>query len=90
MRAEFDEYTQNYFELLKDPLRNCFGLGRHFFARRKLDFIRDFFWRHGKDTRGISRLDVGCGQGDLIRLGQAHSQTWYLRPCSIIVCKVVV
>jgi hypothetical protein len=76
MRAEFDEYAQNYSELQKDPLRSCFDFSRHFFARRMLDFTREFFRRYGQDTREISRLDVGRGRGDLIRLAQSHSQTW--------------
>ncbi len=72
MRAEFDEYAQTYSELLKDPLRDGFASSDHFFARRKLAIIRDFFRRHGKDTREISWIDVGCGQGDLIRSGQSY------------------
>ena len=72
MPAEFDEYAQTYSELLKDPLRERFASGDHFFARRKLDLIRDFFRRQGRDTREMRWMDAGCGQGDLIRLGQPY------------------
>jgi SAM-dependent methyltransferase len=71
-RDEFDCFADRYTELLHDPIRDRFSPGGRFFYQRKLQVIQSFFHRLGKDTRTMSWLDIGCGQGDLLRLGQAE------------------
>src|ERR1019366_5425204 len=68
---EFDQYAGSYDALLSDPVRDRFaGSNSEFFHLRKRDFIRDYFWRRGLDTRQLRYLDVGCGKGELLRLLQ--------------------
>ena len=69
---EFDSYAQNYAELIRDPLRGKFTASDRFFAERKIQVIRKFYERRGVDTRKLAWLDVGCGQGELLRLGKSH------------------
>ena len=67
--SEFDEYATAYEDLLKDPLRDWFSARQsEFFHRRKRDLIADSLARLGIDTKDWSYLDVGCGQGELLRL----------------------
>lgn len=68
-QREFDAYAPSYESLLRDPVRDCFS-SRHteFFHQRKRDLIAKRFARRGLDTGTWSYLDVGCGQGDLLRL----------------------
>lgn len=70
MPAEFDNYAEQYSTLLADPFRDRFA-GHSFFYERKLMLIREFFQRHGLDTKRNSWVDIGCGQGDLLKLGMA-------------------
>src|SRR5262249_46918814 len=49
-----------------------FASGTRFFFERKIQVVRDFFSRAGVDTRELAWLDVGCGQGDLLRCGQGY------------------
>ena len=71
--AEFDQYAGAYRDLLRDPVRDLFApAGGGFFVRRKLELIQDFFAQRGQRTNGLAWLDIGCGQGDLLRLGQSH------------------
>lgn len=72
MPAEFDAYAHAYAEQLRDPLRDYFASNSEFFARRKLLLIRDFFRRRGQDTLALRWMDVGCGQGELLRLGRPY------------------
>jgi SAM-dependent methyltransferase len=72
MPAEFDAYARTYAEHLKDPFREQFASNSCFFANRKLLLIREFFQRRAQDTRALSWIDLGCGQGELLRLGQPH------------------
>jgi SAM-dependent methyltransferase len=66
---EFDRYAQSYEDLVHDPIRDRFsGGGSEFFHVRKRDLIRDYFDRCSQDTRSLSYLDVGCGQGELLKL----------------------
>jgi len=65
----FDAYASNYAALIQDPIRDKFASGSRFFFDRKIQLIRDFFNRAGLDTRELSWLDAGCGQGDLMRCG---------------------
>ena len=70
--TEFDSYAGNYSELIRDPLREKFTASDRFFAERKIQVIQRFYKRRGIDTRKLAWLDVGCGQGDLLRLGKSH------------------
>ena len=70
--TEFDSYADRYAELIRDPLREKFSASDRFFAERKIQVIRKFYERRGVDTRKLRWLDVGCGQGDLLRLGKPH------------------
>jgi len=68
----FDEYAGDYAALIHDPIRDKFAAGARFFFERKIQVIRAFFKRAGKTTENLDWLDVGCGQGDLLRLGRGH------------------
>jgi SAM-dependent methyltransferase len=68
----FDEYASNYAELIRDPIRDRFTSGSRFFFERKIEIIRGFFQRAGIETGKLNWLDIGCGQGDLLRLGRAY------------------
>src|SRR5213075_926803 len=37
--------------------------------------IREFFRRSGTPTERLAWLDIGCGQGELLRLGRRHFQS---------------
>ena len=66
---EFDKFSQSYEELLKDPVRDVFTVGRpEFFHVRKYDLIRDYLRRRRVDAKQLSYLDVGCGRGELASL----------------------
>jgi SAM-dependent methyltransferase len=68
-QAEFDAYAPVYENLLQDPLRDYFSSRQTgFFHRRKRDLIARRFARLAIDTRAWSYLDLGCGQGELLRL----------------------
>src|SRR5262249_42252516 len=49
-----------------------FAASNQFFFERKLQIIREFCRRRNLDTHKLDWLDVGCGQGDLLRLGRSH------------------
>ena len=68
--AEFDAYARQYAELIRDPIREKFATESRFFAERKLQVIDAFFRRRGVDTHRLHWLDVGCGLGDLLKLGR--------------------
>lgn len=66
---EFDQFSDSYAELLKDPIRDRFSPGgTGFFHVRKRDLIRKHFRQRGMDTRKMRYLDLGCGKGDLVSL----------------------
>jgi SAM-dependent methyltransferase len=68
-RAEFDNLSASYEELLADPIRDRFtGASSDFFHVRKRDLIRAYFKSRSVDTRKLTYLDVGCGKGELIKL----------------------
>ena len=71
-RPQFDAFASNYADLLRDPIRDRFARSRTFFFERKVGVVRTFFRHRGIDTRTITWLDVGCGQGELLRLGRTH------------------
>lgn len=66
---EFDQYAQQYGELLRDPIRDRFAASGEFFFTRKWDLIEAYFSRARRDMKSLEWLDVGCGQGDLLRIG---------------------
>jgi SAM-dependent methyltransferase len=70
-RPEFDQYSASYADLLKDPIRDRFA-GSHpeFFHLRKAHLILDYFRGKKLETSKMRYLDVGCGQGDLLRILQ--------------------
>ena len=73
MPAEFDQYAEQYVNL-KDPFRDRFAPDSHFYHEVKWALIQDFCLRANFSTRQAAWLDVGCGAGDLLRLGSAHFQ----------------
>jgi SAM-dependent methyltransferase len=68
MSSKFDAYSAKYTELLRDPLRDGFASAA-FFHVRKWTLIREFWKRRGVGLPSLDWLDIGCGQGDLLRLG---------------------
>ena len=73
--SEFDSYAENYSALIRDPLREKFTASDRFFAERKIQVIQRFYNKQGIDTRKLAWLDVGCGKGDLLRLGKSQFGT---------------
>ena len=71
MPPEFDSYAREYSELLRDPVRDRFATTPLFFHQRKWSVIREFFGSSGRSMHEASWLDVGCGRGELLRLGQS-------------------
>lgn len=70
--TEFDAYAVDYAELIRDPIRDRFAASSRFFFERKLEVIQSFYRRRGVETRNLTWLDVGCGQGDLMKVAAAH------------------
>jgi SAM-dependent methyltransferase len=70
MATEFDQYAHDYEAMQKDPLRHSFSNDGSFFYERKWRLIRAFFESAGRDHRSMSWLDIGCGKGELLRLGR--------------------
>jgi len=69
MYAEFDQFSDAYEDLLKDPILDQFApSGRGFFNVRKLEILNRFFRDRGLDNSRFSLLDVGCGKGDFLKL----------------------
>jgi len=70
--AEFDAYADQYAALIRDPIRDVFAATSRFFFERKIQVIQSFYKWAEIDTRTLSWLDVGCGQGDLLRVGKPY------------------
>jgi SAM-dependent methyltransferase len=70
--AEFDPFAGNYDEMLADPLRTRFASSSEFFHRRKLEVLRGRLSAAGRSPGNLDWLDVGCGRGDLLRMGMAE------------------
>lgn len=68
MTPEFDSYASAYRNLLDDPIRGRFASGSQFFHQRKADLIYDFLARQKISATSMVWLDVGCGQGELLRI----------------------
>jgi SAM-dependent methyltransferase len=71
MSAEFDSYSRNYEDLLKDPIRDRFTRDSAFFHLRKWLLLQEFFRKRGLSMKDKRWLDVGCGKGELLRLGRS-------------------
>ena len=69
--ATFDKYAGDYAARIRHPIRNKFA-DSGFFFERKIQILRRFFERRGMDTEKQSWLDIGCGQGDLLRYGRKY------------------
>ena len=67
----FNAYAGDYAERIRDPIREKFAPASRFFFERKLQVIHSFYEKAGIDTRTLTWLDIGCGQGDLLRLGRS-------------------
>ena len=72
MKVEFDRFAPEYSHLLEDPVKDLFAPHTDFFHRKKWTVIQDFFAHQRMDCSRLSWLDVGCGQGDLLRLAGAN------------------
>src|SRR5688572_14083420 len=69
---EFDRFAESYPELIRDPIRDRFASGGRFFFERKIEIIQAYFRKTGTQTQQLDWLDVGCGQGNLLRLAGAN------------------
>ncbi len=72
MAAEFDRFSSVYDQLLHDPIRERFAPGSSFFHERKWVLLRDWLRQTGIDLTQITWLDVGCGRGELLRIGRPY------------------
>ena len=72
--AEFDKYARDYQELLREPIRDRFARDPQFYTERKWILLRQYLARAGRSPESMSWLDVGCGQGDLLRYGKSVFQ----------------
>jgi SAM-dependent methyltransferase len=68
---EFDQIASSFEELRRDPIHDFFNTSTRFFYERKWLLIEAFFRSRRQSTASLSWLDVGCGHGDLLRLGAA-------------------
>ncbi len=71
MSAEFDDYAASYRQLLSDPLCDRFASGSQFFVFRKWELLKRFLFTRKLPLSEQKWLDVGCGFGDLLRLGKS-------------------
>jgi len=72
MPTEFDEYSaEGYSKLLEDPIRGRFARS-DFFFERKLVLMREICERYGMKTESVTWLDVGCGEGTLLKMGRRY------------------
>jgi len=69
-QAEFDKYAHGYKDLLREPIRDRFARDPRFYTERKWILLRHYLAKIGRSTRDMSWLDVGCGEGDLLRYGE--------------------
>jgi SAM-dependent methyltransferase len=67
---EFNRYGNQYRQLLRDPIRDAFVADADFFHARKWRLLSDFFERRGVNTKSWRWLDIGSGQGELLRMGR--------------------
>jgi SAM-dependent methyltransferase len=70
MASEFDQYARDYEAMQRDPLRHSFSQDGTFFFERKWLLIRSYLTSLGLDPSSMHWLDIGCGKGELLRLGR--------------------
>lgn len=74
--AEFDDFAEEYERRIDDPLRRLFGgSGSDFFDQQKLNVLIEFCRARSICPHSIDWLDVGCGNGKLLRLGKHNFAT---------------
>ena len=88
MASEFDQYARDYEAMQKDPLRHSFSKDGAFFMQRKWLLSRSYLRRSGRDLSSMSWLDMGCGKGELLRLGRPElpplqAATFRARCCTL-------
>lgn len=69
MKPEFDRFADDYSQLLRDPIRDCFATTPEFFFERKWQQLVEYMKEVGMRPESAAWLDVGCGRGDLLRIG---------------------
>ncbi len=69
-KAEFDQFAHSYMEQLDDPVRRLFTDNAIFFHRRKMDLLLSLLQKRRMNPAAMHWLDVGCGRGDLLKLGK--------------------
>jgi ubiquinone/menaquinone biosynthesis C-methylase UbiE len=72
---EFDEFAHEYHESLMDPVRAFFASGTDYFHRRKFELLQKLLHVRGLSSANLNWIDVGCGQGDLLKLGAGKFQS---------------
>ncbi len=70
MASEFDQYARDYEAMQRDPLRHSFSKDGAFFFARKWLLLRSYLKAVGRNPSSMSWLDMGCGKGELLRLGR--------------------
>lgn len=71
-KAEFEAFADSYEEMCADPLRRRFASSTDFFHRRKLEVLRSALRAAGRSPGNLDWLDLGCGRGDLLRMGKTE------------------
>lgn len=71
--AEFDQYANEYSKLSTHPIRDAMGTA--FLHERKWMLLQDFYRKSGIATGALRWLDVGCGKGELLRLGKSSFES---------------
>jgi SAM-dependent methyltransferase len=69
MKSEFDNYANDYCDLLRDPIRDFFAPNPAFFSERKWELLVGYIKEVGMLPGMAAWLDVGCGKGDFLRMG---------------------
>lgn len=70
VNAEFDQFAHSYVEELDDPVRRLFTDDAIFFHRRKMDLLLTILRKRRLDPAAMHWIDVGCGRGDLLKMGK--------------------
>lgn len=73
--ADFDRFADAYDDLLRDPIRDGFAGEKSFFVERKLDVMLRLLRSQNLNSHSLKWLDVGCGRGELLRMGRQHFQS---------------
>lgn len=70
-QPEFDRFAPQYEQMISEPAREWFA-GVDFFHKRKMDVLLDLLARKKRPPKALNWLDLGCGKGDLLRLGRSR------------------